>query len=70
MNGIPLFDQGNAREALKKRCREAKTPISTLEALVQAELEQVGKRRKTGLWEQFDELLGSTGPLESEQGGD
>ena len=58
MNGIPLFDQGEAREALKKRCRKAKIPIATLDALVKAELEQVGKRRKTGLWDQFDELLG------------
>lgn len=62
MNGIPLFDQGDARDALKKRCREAKIPIALLEALVQAELEQVGKRRKTGLWEQFDELLGPATP--------
>ena len=57
MNGIPLFDQGDARVALKKRCREAKISITTLEALVEAELEQVGKKTKRGLWEQFDELL-------------
>jgi hypothetical protein len=69
MNGIPLFDQGDAREALKKRCREAKIPIATLEALVQAELDQVGKRRKTGLWDQFDDLLDPAGASESEQGG-
>lgn len=59
MNGIPLFDQGDARDALKKRCREAKISISVLEALVQAELEQVGKRQKRGLWEQFDDILGA-----------
>jgi hypothetical protein len=64
MNGIPLFEQGDARDALKRRCREAKVSITLLEALVQAELEQVGKRRKAGLWEQFDELLGPAGPPE------
>lgn len=57
MNLIPLFEQGDARDALKKRCRECKVPIATLEALVQAALEQVGKRSRRGLWEQFDELL-------------
>lgn len=70
MNGIPLFDQGGARDALKKRCREAKISIGVLEALVQAELEQVGKRRKTGLWEQFDELLGPTPPSAESSEGD
>jgi hypothetical protein len=68
MNGIPLFDRGEAREALKRRCREAKVPIGLLEALVAAELDQVGKRRKTGLWEQFDELLGPALPTEQEEG--
>ncbi len=64
MNDIPLFAQGEARNALKKRCREAKISISILEALVQAELEQVGKRRKTGLWEQFDDILNPSGSSE------
>ena len=38
MNGLPLFEQGDAREALKKRCREAKIPIKMLEDLVEAEI--------------------------------
>lgn len=67
MNDIPLFTQGEARNALKKRCREAKVSIGVLEALVQAELEQVGKRRKTGLWEQFDEILSPSGHAESSE---
>ena len=29
MNGIPLFEQGNARDALKKKCREAKKSRSS-----------------------------------------
>lgn len=69
MNGIPLFEQGDAREALKKRCREAKVSIVVLEGLVQAEIDQVGKRRKTGLWDRFDDLLNPAGPPESEQEG-
>jgi hypothetical protein len=57
MNGIPLFEQGDARNALKKKCREAKIPIKLLEDLVEAEIEQIGKLRKRGLRERFDYLL-------------
>jgi hypothetical protein len=57
MNGIPLFEQGDARNALKKKCREAKIPIKLLEDLVEAEIEQIGKLRKRGLRERFDHLL-------------
>jgi hypothetical protein len=57
VNGIPLFEQGDAREALKRRCREAKIPIKLLEDLVEAEIEQIGKLRKRGLRERFDQLL-------------
>lgn len=58
MNGIPLFEQGEARNALKQHCRRAHVSIRILDELVQAELEQVGKRRRSGLFEKFDELLG------------
>ena len=64
MNGIPLFEQGEARDALKKRCREARISVAVLDALIQAELEQVGKKTKRGLWDRFDELLGPMEPLE------
>lgn len=54
---IPLFEQGEARDALKKRCLKAKNPIKLLEDLVEAEIDQIGKARKRGLKERFDELL-------------
>jgi hypothetical protein len=57
MNGIPLFEQGDARDALKKKCLKAKIPIRLLEDLVEAEIEQIGKLRKRGLRERFDQLL-------------
>ena len=60
MNGIPLFEQGDAREALKKRCREAKISIKLLEDLVEVEIEQTGKqKRRRALWDRFDQLLDS-----------
>lgn len=57
MNGIPLFDQGDARDALKRRCREAKIPIKLLEDLVEVVREHIGKERARGLPVQFDQLL-------------
>lgn len=60
MNGLPLFEQSDAREALRKRCREAKIPIKLLLDLVEAEIEQIGKQRKRGLRERFDQLLDSS----------
>jgi len=57
MNGIPLFDQGDARDALKRRCREAKIPIKLLEDLVEVVREHIGRERARGLPVQFDQLL-------------
>lgn len=57
--GITLLDPGPGRDALKRRCRENKVSIATIESLVEAELEQVGKRKKRGLHERFDEILSS-----------
>jgi hypothetical protein len=57
MNGLPLFEQSEARDALKRRCREAKIPIKLLLDLVEARMEQIGKQRKRGLRERFDQLL-------------
>jgi hypothetical protein len=65
MNGLPLFEQGDARDSLKRRCREAKIPISLLDELVKAEIEQIGKKRKRGLRERFDQLLDPTSASES-----
>jgi hypothetical protein len=65
VHGIPFFEQGDARSALRQRCRRARVSIRIIDELVQAELEQVGKRRRSGLFEKFDELLGPTSQQES-----
>ena len=66
MNGLPLFEQSDARDALKKRCREAKIPIKLLLDLVEAEIEQIGRqRRRRSLWERFDHLLDPTSTSEA-----
>jgi transposase len=55
---LPLFESGESREIAKRHCRSIGVSIRTLEALVEAELDQVGKQRKRGLRESFDQLLG------------
>jgi hypothetical protein len=34
-----------------------KVPVDALEQLVEAELEQMGKVKKLGLWQKFDEIF-------------
>ncbi|MDP3156599.1 MAG: hypothetical protein Q8N23_28265 [Archangium sp.] len=55
--GITLLEPGPGRDALKRRCRDNKISISIIEQLVEAELDQVGKKVKRGLHERFDEIL-------------
>jgi hypothetical protein len=56
-NTLPLFENGEARELAKRHCRSIGVSIRVLESLVEAELEQVGKKTKRGLWQSFDEVL-------------
>lgn len=56
MKGIVLLESGPGREALKKHCRPI-IKVKYFEALVEAELEQLGKRRKHGIWQRFDEIF-------------
>jgi hypothetical protein len=54
---LPLFENSESREIAKKHCRSIGVSIKTLEALIEAELDQLGKQRKRGLWQSFDNLL-------------
>lgn len=57
MNSLPLFKQGDERDALKKRCRAKGIKIQTLEDLVDVELIMVGKGKRKGLYERFTEIF-------------
>lgn len=56
-NGIVLLDSATSRKIVRRHCRREDISITLLEDLVAAELEQIGKKRKRGLFERFDELL-------------
>lgn len=55
--GIVLLDSQTGRRIVRKHCKKNEVPLELLEDLVAAELEQVGKHRKRGLKERFDEIL-------------
>lgn len=56
--GIALLEKDGGRDILKRVCRSAGVKIGLVETLIDAELEQIGKRRRHGLFERFDEILG------------
>jgi DNA polymerase III alpha subunit len=55
--GIALLNEGEGRELLRKRCREAGVSMSTIEELIRVELDSVGKLRRARIFERIDEVL-------------
>ncbi|MGE3424883.1 MAG: hypothetical protein AB7N24_22775 [Dehalococcoidia bacterium] len=56
-NIVVLLNSEEGRALVKQKCRAAGIKISMLEELIEAELDQQGKMRKAGLWEEFDRIL-------------
>lgn len=56
-NVVVLLSTTEGRALLRQKCREAGLSVETLEALIEAELEQIGKQRKHGRTDAFDEIL-------------
>lgn len=63
-NIVVLLNSEEGRTLIKKKCRAAGVRISVLEELIGAELDQLGKKRKAGLWEEFDRILEDAAPEE------
>jgi hypothetical protein len=57
VNGISLLEKGEGRDLLKKRCRAIGVSVKIIEELVKVELEQVGRVRRRGMFDQFDDIL-------------
>jgi hypothetical protein len=57
-NIVPLLaPESEGRKLTRQLCRKHKIKIAEFEELVQAEVEQIGKLRKRGLSDQFDDIL-------------
>lgn len=57
MNGIKILARGASSDLLKRHCKATGVPVELIRQLVDAEFEQIGKIRKRGLDERFDEIL-------------
>jgi hypothetical protein len=57
MNGIKILARGPGSDLLKRHCKAIGVPVELIRQLVDAEFEQVGKRRRRGLDERFDDIL-------------
>ncbi len=56
-NVVVLLNSDDGRALVRSKCRAAGIKIGMLEDLIEAELDQQGKRRKRGLFEEFDRIL-------------
>lgn len=54
---VVLLATEEGRQAVRRHCRAQGVRLNIFEELVDAELEQTGKKRKRGLWERFDDVL-------------
>lgn len=56
-NVVVILDQKEGRDLVKKICKKHKIAIAEFEELVAIEVEQVGKQRKRGISDSFDDIL-------------
>jgi hypothetical protein len=54
---VVLLSKDEGRDIARDHCRQNGFDIDALEELVDAELEQIGKKRKAGLWSRFDDII-------------
>ena len=54
---VVLLGTEEGRDVVRRRCRANSVRLPIFQELVDAELEQVGKKRKSGLWDRFDDIL-------------
>lgn len=54
---VVILDQKEGRQLVVRLCRKYNVRIAEFEELVQAEVNQVGKQRKRGLFTEFDDII-------------
>lgn len=56
-NVVVLLQSENGRRLVRRKCAEAGLEIAVLERLVRVELAHMGKMRKRGITQDFDEVF-------------
>jgi DNA-binding MarR family transcriptional regulator len=54
---VVILSTPEGREIVRNHCRASKVRVAIFQELVEAELEQTGKKRKAGLSDRFDDIL-------------
>ena len=61
---VILLKSTEGRKLVREKCAALGLDLAVLEQLIDAEVAQLGKLRKRGLWEDFDEIFNA---LEEEE---
>lgn len=65
---VVLFATEEGRTLVRRVCRDKGVPMADLKALVDLEVDQVGRDKKKGLWPQFDDVLDAMDEAGAAQG--
>ena len=57
-NMVVLLSSETGRRMVRDKCDSMGLDMEILQRLIEAELKQVGKQRKRGLYAEFDEIFG------------
>lgn len=64
-NGVVLLKNEEGRDLVRRKCAAAGVRMDTLEELVAAEFDGQGKKRKAGLYVEFDRIFDEVDAEES-----
>ena len=56
-DSVVLFSTKEGEALVRKHCRAAGIRIADLRELVEIEADQVGRKRKAGIWEKFEDVI-------------
>lgn len=56
-NVVMLLDNPDGRAMIEDACKANGARFAEFEELVQAEVEQTGRKRRHGIWDSFDDIL-------------
>lgn len=56
-NIVVLLNAEEGRALARQKCRTIRLDMLTFERLIDAQLDQQGKKRQAGLWDEFDHIL-------------
>ena len=60
-DAVVLFSTKDGEALVRKHCRAAGIRIADLRELVEIEADQVGRKRKAGIWEKFEDVIDRMG---------